>query len=54
MTTKTKTTWQYEVTDGTKARPAGHIGTYATREEAETARAKKCRMGGYIKRVSSK
>ena len=56
MTTKTTKTsgWQYEVTDGTKRRPAGRIGTFATREDAEKARATRCRMGGYITRVSAK
>ena len=52
MTTTTNTGWSYEVTDGTKSRPAGYIGTFATREEAEKAKATKCRMGGYIKRVA--
>jgi len=54
-TTKTTVTkgWQYQVTDGTKSRPAGYIGTFTTRELAQDARSKRCRMGGYITRVSS-
>ncbi len=40
----------YEVTDGTPRRPAGHIGFFASRELAQEARCKRCRMGGYIRR----
>jgi len=43
--------WAYEVVDGTRRRPMGYVGTVDTRPEAMTLRAKKCRMGGYIKRV---
>ena len=49
-TTTTKTGYRYCVTDGTKRRPAGHIGYVDTREEALELRASKCRMGGYITR----
>lgn len=47
-------TWVYDVVDGTRSRPAGYIGTYETREEAEQARFRLCRCGGYIKRLSTK
>ncbi len=56
-TTMTKTAtkgWDYEVINGTRSRPAGYIGTYSTRKEAEEARFKLCRMGGYITRRSGK
>lgn len=53
MQTTIKAGWQYEVTDGTKARPMGYVGTFNTRKDAETARSQRCRMGGYIKRVPS-
>ena len=44
--------WAYEVIDGTRRRPMGLVGTYATKADAIAARQTKCRMGGYIKRVS--
>ena len=45
---ETKTIWT--VTDGSKSQPAGHVGSYGSRAEAEDARARLCRMGGYIRR----
>jgi hypothetical protein len=29
----------------------GYVGSYATKAEAQKARAERCRMGGYIERV---
>ena len=44
--------WAYEVTDGSRHRPAGYIGTYPSRAAAVEARSRLCRSGGYIRRVS--
>ena len=44
--------WVYDVTDGSRRRPRGYIGTYTSRDEARAARARLCRSGGYITRRS--
>ena len=47
------TGWIYRVVDGTPRTPMGFIGEYATRADAQKARQKAARFGGFIRRVSA-
>lgn len=51
-----KMSWEYEVIDGTRREPKGRVGkaVYTSRREAEDARAKLCRMGGFVRRSAAK